>query len=288
MRMANYLIPSSGGGTGVVSVISLPGVVGQDAQVLNIFRERLPAPPLPETELARVAREIQVGPTQGRLYDMTAEGTEENRNRLTVAVLTSGNSSWYFNFFGPSALIEEEMPVFAKFLQSITIDSSPGDSLQVSATAAPAAAAPVPGDALSQPEWTVPESWEETPPTRMLLSRFVANSAEGQVEITVSSFPGEVGGTTANVNRWRGQIGLPPQGETEMKQELETLDVPGGTAILIDVANARDDGTTRLIGVIWPHEGHTWFYKLVGNDPAAAREKAAFLKFVQSVRYRDA
>ena len=46
MRMANYLIPSSGGGTGVVSVISLPGVVGQDAQVLNIFRERLPAPPL--------------------------------------------------------------------------------------------------------------------------------------------------------------------------------------------------------------------------------------------------
>jgi hypothetical protein len=53
------------------------------------------------------------------------------------------------------------------------------------------------------PEWTVPEGWQETPPTQMLISRFEVNADDGQVEITVSAFPGDVGGTVANVNRWR-------------------------------------------------------------------------------------
>ncbi len=44
----------------------------------------------------------------------------------------------------------------------------------------------------------------------------------------------------------------------------------------------------RLIGVIWPRNGQTWFYKMMGDSAVAGREKDGFLKFIQSVRYPNA
>jgi hypothetical protein len=293
MRLANFIVPGPEGRNALVSIVTLAGVVGQDAQVVNIFRERLPAPPLAEPELAAIAREVPVGPTQGRLYDMAAEGENDDagRSRLMIAVLTSGNSSWYFNFFGQNALIEAEKAVFLKFLQSVTIESGHdhshhGENAAAQRPIRPAAPTADPGSTDPRlPEWTVPEGWTETPPTQMLLGRFEVTQDEGQLEITVSAFPGDVGGTVANVNRWRTQIGLPPQSPAEIQAALEPLDVADGSAILVDMTNPRDGRAIRVIGVIWPRGGETWFYKLSGDEPVAEQERAAFLEFVQSVRY---
>jgi hypothetical protein len=283
MRLANFLVQGPEDRRGLVSIVTLGGVVGQDAQVVNIFRERLPAPPLSEEELAAMAREVQVGPVRGRLYDMSAEdgNGDPGRSRLMVAVLSSGNSTWFFNFFGHHSLIEAEKPVFLRFLESVTIESGHDHSHHHESAASPPPSPPGP----TAPEWRVPEGWQETPPTQMLISRFEVNADDGQVEITVSSFPGDVGGTVANVNRWRGQIGLPPQSEAEVKQALQSLDVAGGRAMFVDMTNRQETGSTRLIGVIWPQAGNTWFYKLSGDEPVAEREKGAFLAFVQSVRH---
>ena len=57
--------------------------------------------------------------------------------------------------------------------------------------------------------------------------------------------------------------------------------------MLVDV-DGRDANTgepVRLIGVIVPREGQTWFYKLKGDPEIAEHEKNAFIKFVQTVRY---
>jgi hypothetical protein len=51
------------------------------------------------------------------------------------------------------------------------------------------------------------------------------------------------------------------------------------------MTNPREGGAIRVIGVIWPRSGYTWFYKLSGDEPLAGREKEAFVGFVQSVRY---
>jgi hypothetical protein len=231
MRLANFIVPGPEDRNALVSIVTLAGVVGQDAQVVNIFRERLPAPPLAESELVELAREVQIGPTQGRLYDMAAEGenADAGRSRLMVAVLTSGNSSWYFNFFGQSSLIESQKPVFLNFLQSVTIESGHDHAHHGETAAAPRPVSPgvssVPtGSTEPQlPEWTVPEGWQETPPTQMLLGRFEVKEDDDQLEITVSAFPGDVGGTVANVNRWRSQIELPPQSPTEIQEALSPL-----------------------------------------------------------------
>ena len=42
---------------------------------------------------------------------------------------------------------------------------------------------------------------------------------------------------------------------------------------------------TRLVGVMVPESGQTWFYKLMGNAKVVESQKAAFTKFVQGVKY---
>jgi hypothetical protein len=38
----------------------------------------------------------------------------------------------------------------------------------------------------------------------------MVSDPDGKAEVTVSAFPGDTGGLLANLNRWRGQIGLEP------------------------------------------------------------------------------
>jgi hypothetical protein len=122
----------------------------------------------------------------------------------------------------------------------------------------------------------------------MLLARFEAGGEGGKAEITVSMFPGDVGGTVANVNRWRGQVGLAPMDETAVNQALTPIEVEGGSAMIVEMLNDQAGSGKRLVGVIWPRGTHTWFYKMVGDDALVAREKAALIRFVQSVRHSDA
>ena len=285
MRLANYFVPASDQ-TGQVSVVVLPQVVGRELEVLNIFRERLRVPPLEGDALAELRQGIVIGAGPGSLYDMQGEevGEGADRNRLLVAVLEDGQSSYYFNFFGPATLVEAEKPKFLALLKSVTKETSASTPAPVPADTKVAAPGPVSG----QPRWTVPDGWRETPPTQMLLARFEAAGEGGKAEITVSMFPGDVGGTVANVNRWRGQVGLAPWDETAVNQALTPLEVEGGSAMVVEMLNEREGSGKRLIGVIWPRGTHTWFYKMVGDDALVAREKAALIRFVQSVRHSDA
>jgi hypothetical protein len=218
-------------------------------------------------------------------------------NRLLVAVMEDGQASYYFNFFGPSALVETEKPRFLALLKSVAKESEAAPAA-ASASATPpmppATAGPAPGMAAAgtpasdRPKWEVPEGWRETPPTRMLLARFEAGADPGKAEITVSMFPGDVGGTVANVNRWRAQIGLAPWGEAEVTQALTQLEVEDGSAMVVEFSDEKAQGGRRLIGVIWPRGTHTWFYKMVGDDATVTQEKAALIRFVQSVRHTNA
>ncbi len=137
-----------------------------------------------------------------------------------------------------------------------------------------------------KPDWAIPAGWREVPPTQMLLAKFVVDGAGGEADVTVSAFPGSTGGTLMNINRWRGQVGLPEIGPEALDTAFNSLDVPGGKAMLVDVNGKSKSGKeTRLVGVIWPRNGQTWFYKMMGDSAVTGREKDAFLKFIHSVKY---
>ena len=102
-------------------------------------------------------------------------------------------------------------------------------------------------------------------------------------EIVVTVFPGDVGGLVANVNRWRGQIGLAPAAAEEIAGLTTKLTVAGEAATQVDFKN--DASGARMIVVTVPHAGNSWFYKLTGDASVVAAQQADFLKFVQSVKY---
>ena len=139
-----------------------------------------------------------------------------------------------------------------------------------------------------KPKWDVPSGWKEVPGGQFLVAKFlVTGAADAQANINVSMSPGDGGGMLANLNRWRTQLGLGPVADADLAKEIQALDLPGGKASVAEIAgkdpkNAQD---ARLLAVIVPRSGETWFYKLMGNAQLVQQEKDGFLKFVQSVKY---
>ena len=108
-----------------------------------------------------------------------------------------------------------------------------------------------------------------------------------KLEMTVVRLPGDGGGLAANVNRWRDQLSLSPLGDSDLKQQIQPLDVAGGQAMLVDMKgiDAKTKQKARVLGVMVPQGEQAWFYKLMGDETVVEREKDAFTKFVQTVKY---
>lgn len=119
----------------------------------------------------------------------------------------------------------------------------------------------------------------------MVLARFSAGPTGHAVDITVSAFPGDVGGAAANVNRWRGQIGLNPVSETEALSLLNKINTADGEAQWVELTGADGEEAVRMLGAIVPRGGQTWFYKLIGHAHTADEQKEAFLAFLRSAQH---
>src|SRR5690606_17030938 len=76
--------------------------------------------------------------------------------------------------------------------------------------------------------WVAPAGWSRMPGERpMRVATYEAASESGPVEVAVTRFPGRVGGELANINRWRGQMGLPAIDESELESVIERFEAPG-------------------------------------------------------------
>jgi hypothetical protein len=148
--------------------------------------------------------------------------------------------------------------------------------------------ASAPSSAQFKPNWEVPSGWKEVPGGQFLVAKFVLpGGGDAPTAVNVSKSPGDGGGLLANVNRWRGQLGLAPAAEADLAKQVQSLDLPGGKATLADLTgkDARTGQPARLLAAVVTREGETWFYKLMGNEQVVQQEKDAFLKFVQGVKY---
>jgi hypothetical protein len=60
--------------------------------------------------------------------------------------------------------------------------------------------------------WSTPEGWQEQPGSSVRLVTFLADGHE----CTITAFPGDVGGTAANLRRWLGQLQAPAPDEAAL------------------------------------------------------------------------
>lgn len=145
-------------------------------------------------------------------------------------------------------------------------------------TGAAMVSTPVPTAANQPLVWTAPEGWTAKTGSSVRRGSYAVSGPEGAGDVSITAFPGDVGGNLANVNRWRGQLQLPPV--PDLTGALQPLDANALHMLIFEGANQG----TRMIGVIVPQSGATWFFKFTGPDALVAREKPVFLEFLKTVR----
>jgi len=142
----------------------------------------------------------------------------------------------------------------------------------------------------ANPQWDVPKDWQPGPASSVRRGSWIVKNTDGQsVDIAVTAFPGDVGGLLANINRWRGQIGMPPVMPNEVASITSNLDVNGQTATVVDFSSGEPTGNLtnpqRVVVVILMHEGNSWFFKMTGSASLVAAQKDALLQFAKSVKF---
>lgn len=156
-------------------------------------------------------------------------------------------------------------------------------SVRREAKETPAATAAFEPSAPAGLRWSAPKGWAEKPAGNMQVAAFGLPSSAG---VTIAMFPGDVGGELANVNRWRGQISLPPVAEGELAALRERVETRAGAAQLYDFTGPGE-ARTRLVAAMLRVGDSTWFFKLTGTEAAVAAARPAFLEFLKGLR-RDA
>jgi len=295
LRVASFEVAENGK-TADVSVIPLSGSAGGDAANVNRWRGQAGLQPLPVEELKKLAQAIEVAGQPADLYDLAPEN--DDAPRILALILHQGDTAWFFKMAGDADLVARQKDAFVTFLKSIEFQAPSGaaSSTMMDMSQLPSSHPAIPGmgmntaitpDAEGKPAWSVPAGWEEGQLAQFLTARYVINGSDNaSAMVNVSELSGDGGGLTANINRWRGQLGLPPISDEDAAKS-PTIEASGVQAFLTDFigTDARTGKPARLVAVTVPLNGQTWFYKLMGDESVVGAQKENLIKFVQSARY---
>jgi hypothetical protein len=135
-----------------------------------------------------------------------------------------------------------------------------------------------PGGAL---RWKLPDGWSEAHPGGMRVATLTPPGG-GKVDVSVIALPGPAGGELANVNRWRGQLGLGALDDAALAAARITVRAALGPVAVYDFLS---DGAqkTRLVAALTTAGGNTWFLKMVGDERPVASARPAFLHLIESL-----
>ena len=138
-------------------------------------------------------------------------------------------------------------------------------------------------------DWnSIPNDWNEIEGSQFSMLDFEALDVQNKQSATISvtKLAKGAGGLLANINRWRGQIGLE---KVDSLEGTEAFSVDGNSGVLVELDGTKDGKSLKTIGIIHelhfrkPHE--TWFYKITGDTSVVENQKDNFKDFVLSTSY---
>ncbi len=133
--------------------------------------------------------------------------------------------------------------------------------------------------------WTAPAGWQPKDLGPMRKGSFTITGPNAAVaDLSITAFPGAVGGELANINRWRGQLSLPPISEADIAGTASARMAVGELVFTVVDLVGTGDQPQRILGAMAPYDQAMWFFKLTGPDALAAAEKPAFLAFLQTIK----
>ena len=297
MRVASFRVPGEGGKLADVSVIPLPGLAGGDLDNVNRWRGQVGLKGVSQDELLKLAQAIEIDGKPGQLYEQAGENPGSgDKSRILAAITRREGAAWFFKMTGDDGLVAQQKTAFIAFLQSVTFPAAmaqselPPSHPPIGGGSMAGQAAPAVASGQDKPNWQVPAGWQEVSGGQFLVTKFLISGADtAQAAVNVSMSAGDGGGLLANLNRWRGQLGLAPVTEADLAKQVQPLDGAASKAMLAEMTGTdpKTGQKARLLAAIVPQPQQTWFYKLVGNEQIVEREKEAFAKFVQSAKYHE-
>jgi hypothetical protein len=301
MRVASFKVAGANGKQADVSIVPLPGMAGTDAANVNRWRGQVGLPAVTDDEVQKSAENVEAGGQPAQLYDITGQNPAGGgTSRILGVIQHRGDATWFFKMTGDADLVEQQKSTFVEFLKSLKFPAAtptgtaggmpatlpPGHPAIGDMTTSVTASAPVSHE--GQPSWQVPAGWQEVSAGQFLIAKFMLTGDGGvTAAVNVSMSAGDGGGLAANVNRWRGQLGLAPLSADDLNKSLTTVASTSGAAWLVDMSgtDARTGQPARLVGIVVSQSDRTWFYKLMGDAKVVAGQKDTFTQFVQSAGY---
>ena len=248
----------------------------ETTQIVNMFARELGHPDYNESSVQPLIAHKKLGDRSFEVIRLEDMSGEEGPPKTALLALYRHNAqTWLFPFIADRVLVDKELENFYSFLQSTTLRAGKTPVRAIAPSLPPAQ----PASSGHQPTWDAPEHWERKPATQMRVGNYaVSNEAGEALDFSITSFPGEVGGILANVNRWLGQVGMSPTDEQGLSQYLSDRMIDEKPAKLV----LAESDEQALYAAILLHKGRSWFLKLMGDVNLARAEKENFLGLIDS------
>lgn len=200
--------------------------------------------------------------------------SSKRRARVGFAALAAMCVAW--PGCGEDHVTHARVPKMATPAQAVAADPH-------AAAVAPAQPQTTTAAAAVLPLWTLPANWKQTPGNGMRYAT-LQPEGDGAPELTVVKLGGTAGGELANVNRWRGQVGLGPADDAALAGLRTTVTSKAGAVHLYDFVGQGADAT-RMLAAIWTdNNGDTWFFKTNGNPSAVEGVRPGLLALLETLR----
>jgi hypothetical protein len=278
MALGNYVVRGKNGAKAQITVSALP--TSDELANVNRWRKQVSLEPITPEELGKQRESILVAGHSGTLFNIIGTAPDTGKGtRIISALANLGDSTWFFKMMGDDELVAAQKETFTSFVSSYPL---PAHDHAGEASSASTDAPPTPPVAVNQAKpasvWKVPAGWTEQQPGAMQDAKFSA--ADGKAIVTLSILGSATGTLRANIDRWRGQIGLAPVADAELEKIATPLDLPDAKATIVDMTGSKQ----RMISIIVPRGDSTWFFKMMGEPDAVAAEKNRFIEFVKTTK----
>ncbi|MCY2993826.1 MAG: hypothetical protein NTY19_39015 [Planctomycetota bacterium] len=163
-------------------------------------------------------------PHSAALPQETGTAAKPDSDRLLAAAVSQSNKVWLFKLAGPKEAISPQADAFRGLLRSLQF-------------------------ADGKPQWKLPEGWRAGSGSIFRFATLEIDSAGQKLELTVipedKPSTDETAYLLSNVNRWRGQLGLPKIAEGQLAKETEQLQLEGSVVTLVDLIGRLQSGGTK-------------------------------------------
>ena len=282
MRLASYVVQGDGEAIADISLIILGGGAGGLLDNVNRWRTQVHLPAVDASGLAASSEEFLTPLGPGTLVDLQGSEPADDPakdGRIIGVLVPLAKEMWFYKMRGNPELLEREKEGFLRWVATARKAEAPAAD-PTPDPAPPVSVPPSPQDP-KELTWNVPDGWREGPAKSMRIASFSVGPDETPGDVSVIKLGGAAGGALANVNRWRGQIGLPPITAEVLASSVMDVESPAGTIDLVDCAGSDQ----RTLAGWLAHEGNTWFFKLSGPSAVVEAEQARFKTFLASLDF---